>query len=341
MHFNDAAEQNIAFCRSCGFRRGAWAAPSGGCSSRTRRGFVRRNCPWQGRVGRYWGRRPPDPRWNRNSEHDWLCRLLRAGQLDAASRRCRRRVGGSHPRSIGAVADCDVRDRDPESVGGKVTSVSGTSVTLSTRKGTQTVLVGPSTTYSQGSGSPTMVSAGEFVAASGLPDPSVPLTLDAQRVFIFTPPSRPSPSKSEPRVSSSGAPAAPIVRQPVQQGTSVEPWGGDVAAPQPQRPAPRNWAKEAVRPRPGSAVGRAPSRADLLKAARAGPMDAVQAGPSAAALVVVPAIDERTLDSPGPCGSRGPGLASFVCSTPHRGLVWGRLKRHKSASRDAISISVR
>ena len=81
----------------------------------------------------------------------------------------------------------------PEKVGGRVTNVAGSTVTLTNRRGTDTVIVSASTKYYQKGASPTAVSDGEVVSVFGLPDPSTPGELDAQVVAIFGPGTQPQP----------------------------------------------------------------------------------------------------------------------------------------------------
>jgi hypothetical protein len=128
----------------------------------------------------------------------------------------------------------------PESVGGKVTGVSGSNVTLASRQGARTVLLTPSTTFVQKDAAPTGVSVGELVVAAGLPDPSTPTTLDAQRVFIVTPHTAPNPPQPQPTVTSSTAPFGADHHQPGPQDKPFEPSGGNAPAfhqPQPGAPA--------------------------------------------------------------------------------------------------------
>ena len=75
----------------------------------------------------------------------------------------------------------------PERVSGTVTNVAGSTITLSKRHGTDTVLASPDTKYYQKGASPTGVSDGERVVVFGLPDTTTPGALDAQVVAIFSP----------------------------------------------------------------------------------------------------------------------------------------------------------
>ena len=81
----------------------------------------------------------------------------------------------------------------PEKVGGRVTNVAGSTVTLTNKRGTDTVIVSSSTKYYEKGASPTAVSNGEVVTVFGLPDAGTPGELDAQVVAIFSPatPTRP------------------------------------------------------------------------------------------------------------------------------------------------------
>ena len=81
----------------------------------------------------------------------------------------------------------------PEKVGGRVTNVAGSTVTLTNRRGTDTVIVSPNTKYYEKGATPTAVSNGELVTVFGLPDPSTPGELDAQVVVIFHPATPPQP----------------------------------------------------------------------------------------------------------------------------------------------------
>jgi hypothetical protein len=82
----------------------------------------------------------------------------------------------------------------PEKVSGRVTNVAGSTVTVSNRHGTRTVLVSPSTKYFEKGATPSGVSAGEMVTAFGLPDAGTPGELDAQVVAIFGPAPQPQPT---------------------------------------------------------------------------------------------------------------------------------------------------
>jgi hypothetical protein len=83
----------------------------------------------------------------------------------------------------------------PERASGRVTNVAGSTVTLSNRHGTHTVLVSSDTKYYEKGTSPAGVSDGEQIVAFGLPDTSTPGALDAQVVAIFGPqPQLPPPT---------------------------------------------------------------------------------------------------------------------------------------------------
>ena len=75
----------------------------------------------------------------------------------------------------------------PERVSGRVANVSGSTLTVTNRRGTDTVLVSPSTKYYEKGTTPTGVSQGELVSAFGVPDSSTRGELDAQVVAIFGP----------------------------------------------------------------------------------------------------------------------------------------------------------
>ena len=90
----------------------------------------------------------------------------------------------------------------PEKLGGRVTNVAGSTVTLTNKRGTDTVIVSPSTKYYEKGASPTAVSNGEVVTVFGLPDAGTPGELDAQVVAIFSPATPPQPQQpAQPRSS--------------------------------------------------------------------------------------------------------------------------------------------
>jgi hypothetical protein len=121
----------------------------------------------------------------------------------------------------------------PERVSGRVTNVTGSTVSLSNKRGTDTLLVSPSTKYFQKGTTPTGVSDGEFVTAFGLPDASTPGELDAQVVAIFGPPPTPRPTPTT-------MPAPHPLPQPTPQTTAAIP--GSHVAPQSQPAAPQAGA---------------------------------------------------------------------------------------------------
>jgi hypothetical protein len=134
----------------------------------------------------------------------------------------------------------------PERVSGRVTTVAGSTITLSNRRGTDTVLVSPSTKYFQKGASPTSVSDGEQVSAFGLPDASTPSDLDAQVVAIFSPGPRPHP---QPWPQPQPTPATQPAPQP-QQPTTDAVIPGQHGAPQlqPAGPQPNSapgWSRSA------------------------------------------------------------------------------------------------
>ena len=126
----------------------------------------------------------------------------------------------------------------PKRVSGRVTNVSGSTVTLSNRKGDDTVLVSPSTKYFERGTTPTGVSQGELVSAFGLPDSTSPGELDAQVVAIFGPqPPQPQPQTPAPVTPSQPQPEA----QPQPAGPPTEPDAqGPHAGPAPQHGVPQS-----------------------------------------------------------------------------------------------------
>jgi hypothetical protein len=128
----------------------------------------------------------------------------------------------------------------PERAGGTVTSMSGSTVTLASRYGSRTVLVSPSTAYVEKNASPTGVSTGEVVVVSGLPDSTTPATLDAQRVFIVSPPAPAPPSQPQPVTGgtpTNGAPTAAAVHPPVQTSKPLPSSEGPPASQPQQQPS--------------------------------------------------------------------------------------------------------
>jgi hypothetical protein len=123
----------------------------------------------------------------------------------------------------------------PERSSGRVTNVAGSTVTLSNRHGTHTVLVSSDTKYYEKGTSPTGVSDGDQIVAFGLPDTSTPGALDAQVVAIFGPqPSQPKP-ELQPR------PTAAVTPAPQPGVPHVPP-----AAPQiPSAPNTTSWNQPA------------------------------------------------------------------------------------------------
>lgn len=85
-------------------------------------------------------------------------------------------------------------------VSGKVTSVSGSTITLAAFGGTREVVVSPSTAYYSGKTTVTGVTDGEWVTAFGTRDTSTtPPELDALFVDVFTPPVTPPRPHHGPR----------------------------------------------------------------------------------------------------------------------------------------------
>jgi len=109
-----------------------------------------------------------------------------AGVLDGESVAVTMDPTGSSPTATAVVVF-------PERVSGRVANVSGSTVTVTNRRETDTVLVSPSTKYYEKGTTPTGVSQGELVSAFGLPDSSTQGELDAQVVAIFGPRPRPRP----------------------------------------------------------------------------------------------------------------------------------------------------
>jgi hypothetical protein len=114
----------------------------------------------------------------------------------------------------------------PERVDGSVTNVAGSTVTLSNKRGADTVIVSPGTKYYQKGATPTGVSNGEGVTVFGLPDPGTPGELDAQVVAICSPPAQPQPP-------------APQVTQPQPTTGAVSQWP-NASAPAAQPAAPHS-----------------------------------------------------------------------------------------------------
>jgi hypothetical protein len=121
----------------------------------------------------------------------------------------------------------------PERVSGRVTNVAGSTITLSNRRGTDTVLVSPDTKYYEKGTTPTGVSDGEQVTAFGLPDPTTPGALDAQIVAIFTPATPPQP---QPQPAPTPTTAAAVTPGPQPGSPQARP-----AAPQAPAAAATGW----------------------------------------------------------------------------------------------------
>ncbi len=120
-----------------------------------------------------------------------------------------------------------------EELGGRVATVAGPTVMLTDKRGTDTVIVSPSTRYYQKGADPTGVSDGEMVTVFGLPDAGTTGELDAQVLAIFNPATPPQPQIRLPQ------------REPQQPNppttTAVTP-GGHVGNPQGQLAVPRTPA---------------------------------------------------------------------------------------------------
>ena len=123
----------------------------------------------------------------------------------------------------------------PERVSGRVTNVAGSTIMLSNRHGTDTVLVSSSTKYFQRGARPTGVTDGEQVSAFGLPDATTPGDLDAQVVAVFSDPVA-APAAAD---ATTTAPApAPHTQQPTTDAATSGQHGVpqvQPAAPQPNR----------------------------------------------------------------------------------------------------------
>lgn len=125
----------------------------------------------------------------------------------------------------------------PEKVSGRVTNVAGSTVTLTNKRGTDTVIVSPSTKYYEKGATPTAVSDGEVVTVFGLPDPGTPGELDAQVVAVFSPATPPQP---HPQAQPQTPPTTAAVTQWPRVGDP------EVQPPAPHAPAPGatggNWS---------------------------------------------------------------------------------------------------
>lgn len=132
----------------------------------------------------------------------------------------------------------------PERVGGRVSNVTGSTVTLTTKRGTDTVIVSPSTKYYQKGANPTGVSAGEGVSVFGLPDSSTPGELDAQVVAIFSPPATPAPQPQPPTPQPQQPTPSPQTTQPQPTTAAVTQWPhAGTPAVQPAAPhSPGGWS---------------------------------------------------------------------------------------------------
>ena len=113
----------------------------------------------------------------------------------------------------------------PEKVSGRVTNVAGSTITLNQRRGTSTVLVSSDTKYYEKGTTPTGVSDGQHVVASGLPDTTTPGALDAQVVAIFSPAAQPqqrpapqpAPVPTTTEVTPGSQPGGPLVHPATPQ----------------------------------------------------------------------------------------------------------------------------
>ena len=126
----------------------------------------------------------------------------------------------------------------PERVSGRVSNVAGSTIALSNRRGTDAVLVSPSTKYYEKGMSPTSVSDGELVSAFGLPDATTPGDLDAQVVAIFSPGPQPTP---QPAPITTAPTSTAITPGPQPSSPQVRP-----ATPQiPSTPGTSGWNRPA------------------------------------------------------------------------------------------------
>ena len=125
----------------------------------------------------------------------------------------------------------------PKRVSGRVSNVAGSTVTLSNRRGTDTVLVSPSTKYYEKGTSPTGVSDGQLVTAFGLPDATTPGELDAQVVAIFGPAPQPAPQPVPTPAPATTPTTTAVTPGPQPGGPQVQP-----TAPQtPSAPSTTSW----------------------------------------------------------------------------------------------------
>ena len=132
----------------------------------------------------------------------------------------------------------------PERLAGRVTNVAGSTVILSNTRGTDTVIVSPSTKYYQKGADPTAVSSGDVVTVFGLSDPGIPGELDAQVVAIFSPAAPPQPQPQPPRPQSQQPQQPQPPTKAATQGARVGTPGVEPAIPQtPTHGAPSgNWS---------------------------------------------------------------------------------------------------
>ena len=163
----------------------------------------------------------------------------------------------------------------PEELGGRVTNIAGSTVTLTNKRGTDTVVVSPSTKYYEKGASPTALSNGEVVTVFGLPDAGTPGELDAQVVAIFSPVTPPRPQQpAQPRLQQT-------LPQQTQPTTAAVTQGGRIGTPQVLPALPQT-------PTHGAPGGDWPA-------------------PSGPAVPHVPAGSAGTPGTPGPLGGHSPG----------------------------------
>jgi uncharacterized membrane protein YgcG len=136
-------------------------------------------------------------------------------------------------------------------VSGKVTSVSGSTITLAAPGGSREVIVSPSTAYYSGKTTVSGVTDGEWVTAFGTRDSSTtPPELDALFVDVFTPPTTPPRPHHGPRFGlfhgwafglwdRSGTLPGSVRSDAVRQDDQTMPAPANAPAPSTQPPGPR------------------------------------------------------------------------------------------------------
>jgi hypothetical protein len=141
-------------------------------------------------------------------------------------------------------------------VSGKVTALSGSTVTLAGRPGTsRQFIVSPDTKYYEGSTSASGVTVGERVSAFGAPDATTSSELDA--IYVDLAPSTPPiPAKVPPRRLGGPGPVAPAPGSNPTPTTAVTSSSTSAAPVAPARSSSR-FGSDAPRggPAPGNGVG--------------------------------------------------------------------------------------